>query len=228
MCKEAGQAKTMNPAAKSYRWLFWSLAIIGLVADQTSKYVVFRQLYEGPLDKGEVNIIPGAFKLLAQYSGDRDTSEGLLHFLRTVSSDMLPQVNRGALFGIGSASGLDANLIFAAVSVLAAVAIIYWSVRPNARGECFLCLSLGLILAGTLGNLYDRVVFGGVRDFLYWYYLVDWPVFNVADCCLVCGAGMLLLQAFVAEKRPPAQDTLVAEEAATDQSPYCATRDVMA
>ena len=31
---------------------------------------------------------------------------------------------------------------------------------------------------------------------MHWYYLVDWPVFNLADCCLVCGAGLLLLQAF--------------------------------
>ncbi len=206
----------MNSSAKSYRWLFWSLAVIGLVADQTSKYVVFHQLYEGPASKGEVDIVPGVFKLLAQYTGERDTSEGLLHSLRTISSDVLPQVNRGALFGLGSTSGLDANLIFAGVSVLAALAIIFWSARTKARGERFLCFSLGLILAGTLGNLYDRIVFGGVRDFLYWFYLVDWPVFNIADCCLVCGAGLLLLQAFVAE------------EAAADQSPYCATRDVMA
>jgi lipoprotein signal peptidase len=56
-----------------------------------------------------------------------------------------------------------------------------------------------LILAGTLGNFYDRIVFNGVRDFLHWNYLFDWPVFNIADCCLVCGAGLLLLQAFAAQ-----------------------------
>jgi lipoprotein signal peptidase len=58
--------------------------------------------------------------------------------------------------------------------------------------------ALGLILGGTIGNLYDRLVFGGVRDFLY-FYKIEWPVFNVADCCLVVGATLLLLQAvFVA------------------------------
>src|SRR5205823_3497420 len=66
-----------------------------------------------------------------------------------------------------------------------------------------LCVALGLIFAGTLGNLYDRLFFGGVRDFLHWYYLVDWPVFNLADCCLVVGAGLLLLQAF---QSPPTAD----------------------
>ena len=60
-----------------------------------------------------------------------------------------------------------------------------------------------LILAGTVGNLFDRVVFGGVRDFLY-FYLIEWPVFNVADCCLVIGAGMLLVQAIFGKKADPA------------------------
>jgi lipoprotein signal peptidase len=55
-------------------------------------------------------------------------------------------------------------------------------------------VALGLILGGTVGNLFDRLVFGGVRDFLY-FYKIDWPVFNVADCCLVVGAGILLVQA---------------------------------
>ncbi len=56
-------------------------------------------------------------------------------------------------------------------------------------------MALGLILSGTLGNLFDRVVFNGGRDFLYFYW-IEWPVFNVADCCLVCGAFLLLAQAF--------------------------------
>jgi len=63
---------------------------------------------------------------------------------------------------------------------------------------------LGLILAGTLGNLYDRVVFNGVRDFLY-FHLIEWPVFNIADCCLVCGAFLLLAQAFLGRSTRPGE-----------------------
>jgi lipoprotein signal peptidase len=191
----------MKPAESSYRWLFWSLALLGFAGDQASKYIVFQRLYEiatpyGPGSKGEVDIIPGAFKLLAQFTFDRDAGDDIFSPLRTWSGDVLPQVNRGALFGLGGTNGGDANTLFAIVSVLAAVAIIWWSLRKNTGRERFLCLALGLILGGTLGNLYDRVVFGGVRDFLYWFKFVDWPVFNFADCCLVCGAGLLLLQAF--------------------------------
>ena len=120
---------------------------------------------------------------------------------------MLPKVNHGALFGLGGESSVfglhfgGSNTIFALVSLLAAAAIVIWSTRPSTKGDGILCAALGLILAGTLGNLYDRIVFHGVRDFLYFYW-IEWPVFNVADCCLVCGAGILLLQAFATQPEP--------------------------
>jgi signal peptidase II len=69
-----------------------------------------------------------------------------------------------------------------------------------------------LILAGTLGNLYDRLVFDGVRDFLH-FYLIDWPVFNIADCCLVCGAFLLLAQAFLGRHAKETQSAAQAEKA---------------
>ena len=56
----------------------------------------------------------------------------------------------------------------------------------------------GAVLIGlTFRALPQRI--HGVRDFLYWYKWVDWPVFNVADICLVCGASMLLLEAVFAK-----------------------------
>ena len=88
-----------------------------------------------------------------------------------------------------------ANGVFAAISIVAALAILYWGTRGVTKRDGILTTALGLILAGTLGNLYDRLVFGGVRDFLYFYW-INWPVFNVADCCLVCGMFLLLVQAF--------------------------------
>ena len=93
--------------------------------------------------------------------------------------------------------------MFTAVSIAAALLIVLFSNRPAIRADLFLCIALGLILAGTLGNFYDRLVFSGVRDFIHWFIrdeqkklVFDWPVFNIADCCLVVGAGTLLLHAF--------------------------------
>ena len=108
----------------------------------------------------------------------------------------MPRVNHGALFGIGGSKKGTANGGFAVVSVLAAVAIVVWGTRAHTARERGLMVALGLILGGTVGNLFDRLVFGGVRDFLY-FYKIDWPVFNVADCGLVVGAGILLVQAIL-------------------------------
>jgi lipoprotein signal peptidase len=185
-------------AGRSYRWLFWSLALVGLLIDQASKYTVFHVLYLANPDQREVfpgkrvELLAGKFELSTQYQNHDTSDEGVLGWLRSLGCDKTPYVNTGALFGMGR----NANLLFAIVSVAAATAILAWSTRPGTARDRLLSVSLGLILAGTLGNLYDRVVFGGVRDFLHWDYLVDWPVFNLADCFLVCGAFLLLIQAF--------------------------------
>jgi lipoprotein signal peptidase len=187
---------------RSFRWLLWALVLFGTSLDQVTKYAVFRWLYNGGQVKDYV-VVDGAFKLLAQFTADRDGSSGVLARLRTWSAPVLPKVNHGALFGLGQQYVTLANMIFAVVSVAAALAILYWSTRPSTARDPALCAALGLILAGTLGNLYDRLIFNGVRDFFYFHW-IEWPVFNVADCCLVTGASLLLLQAFFAGSvRPP-------------------------
>lgn len=184
----------MATKERSYRGLLWSLAIIGLSLDQIGKYTIFRWLYNGG-QGGEYVIVPGAFQLIAQFlRGETAQGSGLLHALRTWSGETMPRVNQGALFGMGQGYAYLANYIFAGVSLIAASAIIWWSFRPTAARDRVLCFSLGLILAGTLGNLYDRLIFHGVRDFLYFYWF-EFPVFNIADCCLVCGVILLTLQA---------------------------------
>ncbi len=165
---------------RSYRKLFWTLALTGAIVDQLSKYSIFSWLYE--VEDNRHPLITGAFDLVAQY--------------KRVNGEIVPHVNHGALFGLAQQGENVANGVFAAISLIAAVAIIFWSFQRSTARDRSLCIALGLILAGTLGNLYDRLTFTGVRDFLHWYYLVDWPVFNIADCCLVAGAGLLLLQAF--------------------------------
>lgn len=54
--------------------------------------------------------------------------------------------------------------------------------------------SVIFILSGGLGNLVDRIFRGGtVVDFLHIHFMPDFPVFNVADCAIVIGAGLLIL-----------------------------------
>jgi lipoprotein signal peptidase len=211
-------------AERSYRRLFWALAVAGTALDQVGKYGVFAWLYnDGRV--GSREIIPGAFRLVAHFSGEQDPG-GWLAPLRSPGGRFLPDVNHGALFGQRPTEWLDwlfglslsnsnpwvDNLVFSVVSVIAAVAIVYWTLRRTTARDRVLCAALGLILAGTVGNLYDRLVFGGVRDFLY-FYLINWPVFNIADSCLVCGAFLLLFQAFFSHSgvpKPSAEATALA------------------
>lgn len=177
---------------RTFRLLLWSLALFGLMADQVSKYAVFSWL-AGVEDHTYVLLRLSedkGFQLRTQYQSD------------PTKDHLVPYVNQGALFGFLNTHKEVANGGFAVISLLAAIAIAYWSGYRTTARDPWLCASLGLILGGTLGNLYDRVIFGGVRDFLYWNYWIDWPVFNVADCCLVCGAGLLLLQAFGGQSAP--------------------------
>jgi len=122
-------------------------------------------------------------------------------------------VNQGALFGLGQ----KFTIVFRLVSVLATVMIVIWMFR-GARESLLLTIALGLITAGILGNLYDR--FGlwhdaavddffrnGVRDWiLFRFGSYTWPNFNFADSFLVCGAGMLVVEAIfqpAEETKPP-------------------------
>ena len=183
---------------RSYRLLLWILALTGLALDQSSKYGVFAWLADAPnnhhvvLGEGyDTMAWKNGFELGVQF----DDAEA-----RT------PHVNQGALFGFLRDQKTLANGGFAAISLLAAAAIIFWSTYKNTARDAWLCSALGLILAGTLGNFYDRVVFNGVRDFVHWHYWFDWPVFNIADCCLVCGAFLLLVQAFASQPKTTESD----------------------
>ncbi len=189
---------------RTYRGLLFALAAVGLTADLSSKYGVFRWLYDPETFVGTREVVPGWFRLIAQYDPTVPPCDCALNGLQTWSAPHMPRVNHGALFGMGGSQRGNANGFFAGVSALAALAIVVWGTRRSTVTDRTLAAALGLILGGTIGNLYDRLVFGGVRDFLYFYY-IEWPVFNVADCCLVVGAGLLLLQAFLAP--PPQNET---------------------
>jgi signal peptidase II len=108
-------------------------------------------------------------------------------------------LNDGALFGIGK--GFVAG--FAALSIAAAFFVLYWLFCAGAARDGVLTFTLGLITAGIFGNLYDRLGLHAltengervyaVRDWLHFQIrnVINWPVFNVADSLLVCGAILL-------------------------------------
>ena len=134
-------------------------------------------------------------------------------------------LNRGALFGAGE--GYSAW--FAALSIAAAAGILLWLFRFGAAHDLLLTIALACVMAGICGNLYDRLGLWdnagvpekyqcAVRDWILLRYKQhSWPNFNIADCFLVCGAGLLMWQGFFrseprARCREPETDAPSAEQ----------------
>ena len=64
--------------------------------------------------------------------------------------------------------------------------------------QMLFALALSLILGGALGNLWDRVAYGHVVDFLDFHAMGwHWPAFNVADSAISVGAGILIAESFL-------------------------------
>lgn len=91
-------------------------------------------------------------------------------------------------------SMLEGQMIFFAIAAIIALGLMIWFYRTTKKDEIITRMGIILMISGTLGNLYDRVVFQYVRDFLdFNIFGYDFPVFNVADICLCVGAGLIIL-----------------------------------
>jgi len=105
--------------------------------------------------------------------------------------------NSGVAFGILDRVTLPFKSTVLAVLTLAAISgVLIYSWRTPIR-QTLLQTALSLILAGAVGNLYDRVRYSYVIDFIEVYYRTyRWPSFNVADSAITVGVGLLVLQIF--------------------------------
>lgn len=92
--------------------------------------------------------------------------------------------------GVGFSLLQNQRWLFIPITLLITTVIIIMLFRsPLRRVPIFSCIST-LLLAGAIGNLIDRIFLGYVIDFLY-FELIDFPIFNFADCCVVVGAILL-------------------------------------
>ena len=107
--------------------------------------------------------------------------------------------NKGAAFSfLASAPGWQMPF-FATIAIVASMVISFMIYRNQAK--LLFCLGLALILGGALGNLYDRLVYGHVVDFLDFHAAGwHWPAFNVADSAITVGAVILIVESFLQKK----------------------------
>jgi signal peptidase II len=91
-------------------------------------------------------------------------------------------------------------VVFLGVALLA-ISLITSFYRGLAPGERLNAMALGLILAGSVGNLIDRAFRGEVVDFLHFrlWRGMSWPDFNVADACIIMGVTALIIELLASE-----------------------------
>lgn len=135
------------------------VALAVFVLDQLSKAAVIAYI---PQDRPIV-IIPGFF-------------------------DLVNVRNRGAAFGFLNRSDIEWQFwLFLLATIIAIWAI--FVLLKNAKNQPWLYTGLGLILGGSLGNMFDRLRYRAVVDFLDFYWREwHWPAFNVADMGICIGA----------------------------------------
>jgi signal peptidase II len=149
-----------------------------------------------------------AFKNLVDWPTGYPFINGWLHFQAIE--------NRGAVFGIAQGQ----RPLFVIVSIGAIAFIIHLFNRSG--GQWLYQIVLGMLAAGVLGNLYDRLAFGYVRDMIYAFphrmilgrEIFPW-VFNVADTLLCTGVGFMMLYSIFYTPHhasPPPQPKATARE----------------
>jgi len=91
--------------------------------------------------------------------------------------------NSGAAFGFAPAGAT----LFLFASIIVSIGLVAYVVRNP--GTTWNDGVLGLILGGTIGNGFDRIVYGTVTDFVNFHF---WPVFNLADSAISIGVVLLI------------------------------------
>lgn len=158
----------MGSATKNTRRaVFFAVMAVAAALDLWSKSWAFRTLGEPGRGPAPI-VIPGVLKWETAY-------------------------NKGVAWGMLSQH--NARWFIAALSIIALPIIAGSFLRSKSPTWPF-TVALSFIAGGTIGNLYDRIDTGAVRDFIY-VYCINFPVFNVADSFICVGAALFALEHFI-------------------------------
>jgi signal peptidase II len=115
--------------------------------------------------------------------------------------------NQGIAFGYFQGKGV----LLAPIAVLISVGSM-WYVAKHPEESRWNHAAFGLLAAGALGNLFDRIAFGRVTD-MFWFRPINFPVFNVADSCITVATCMLIVGWWLeaSHRKPREDETLPAE-----------------
>ena len=128
------------------------------------------------------------------------------HFLFDVEYfNLIPHVISISTNGgnTGAAWGIFSGKVWQLVGVSAIMIVGLFVFNHFVKNKnTFYNISFGLIIGGALGNMFDRITLGYVRDFIFLDFIPKFPIFNIADSCLCVGAIMLaVFVLFFSEKK---------------------------
>ena len=163
----ASSAQAAKP--KDQRVIAFVISALVVLIDRVTKHIVAKQLPFGQAH----TVIPGVFRITDVHN----TGAAFSMFAENASPEMV----RDLLIG------------FSVIAVL----VLFAMLMRTGRYLSVTSVALALILGGAFGNLYDRIRYHYVIDFLEVHIVhYHWPDFNVADSCIVIGAGLLLIEIF--------------------------------
>lgn len=152
---------------------------------------------------GPIGMLPWLWLSAVVFVLDMITKQLSEHFLTFAKAvPILPVFDLKLLYNTGAAFSFLAGQsgwqrwFFSAIAIGVSVMLINW-LRTLPKSNVWLAIALSLVLGGALGNLFDRIAFGHVIDFIsvHWneYYF---PAFNIADSAITVGAIMLAVDVF--------------------------------
>ena len=174
--------KLLNALKKIYRSYIW-LGVLLLVIDIITKQIIMHS-----------GIEPNSGKLVANW--------GFVHINYIL--------NPNAAFGIGVSNEDLSRAIYLIVATLISAGIITYLVMKRKETKLYVRACLILVITGAVGNMIDRIFYGplqGAKSPLFSGMVVDWIdfywfwgyIFNIADCCIVIAAFMLIIYIIVSE-----------------------------
>lgn len=200
---EAAERPSWRSAASWFRLV--GVFAGGLALDLWSKSWAFAHVAGYPVELTRERVLDDPSFMLPHHGRVEALPFGLLDFTLVL--------NYGAVFGIGQ----HRRELFIGFTIVATVAAIALFVRGTRQRMRVAHVAIGLILAGGLGNLYDRIEYGAVRDFLHmlpgWSLPNGWMwpgnstsevfpwVFNIADVLLLTGMGLFVITSFIEDRR---------------------------
>ena len=102
--------------------------------------------------------------------------------------------NDAALWGIGNGNAWAVRLLLALTAIFLSL-LLFFTARTRKKLPGLSRVIVGLLIGGSIGNLFDRIAFGYVRDMIYAKF-IDFPIFNIADAAICIAIALLVFEAF--------------------------------